>query len=176
MVNFVSNGNDDIFTNAVSALPCQRNLCRGFLLSMLTWRTQSRNVCYSVLLCKMLHNKQLQSVGVMSRFIFIFFSEIIGNDCSQVEKKGFWEVVESQDIPLGSASHCSVLVNDYLWVFGGSQLNLEPQEAVLQRYDFKGNFIVPFNVMYSILLNFYISYINPNSSKYLGNNISKGKI
>lgn len=65
---------------------------------------------------------------------------LIGNDCSQLEKKGFWEVVEpSKEVPLGSASHCSVLVNDYLWVFGGSRLNLEPQDSVLQRYDFKGS-------------------------------------
>lgn len=63
----------------------------------------------------------------------------LGNDCSQIEKKGFWEVVTpSSPVPLGSASHCSVLVNDILWVFGGSRLNLEPSESVLQKYDFKG--------------------------------------
>lgn len=69
------------------------------------------------------------------------FGDFLGNDCSQVEKKGFWEVIEPvKEPPLGSASHCSVLVNDNLWVFGGSRLNLEPQEAVLQKYDFKGIF------------------------------------
>ncbi|ODN01460.1 putative protein tag-53 [Orchesella cincta] len=63
-----------------------------------------------------------------------------GNDCSQIERRGFWEVVTpTSEVPLGSASHCSVLVNDYLWVFGGSRLNLEPKESVLQRYDFTEN-------------------------------------
>jgi len=70
----------------------------------------------------------------------ILASVITGNDCSQIERRGFWELVTpNSEVPLGSASHCSVLVNDYLWVFGGSRLNLEPKESLLQRYDFKGN-------------------------------------
>ncbi|XP_012270635.1 attractin-like protein 1 isoform X2 [Orussus abietinus] len=60
-----------------------------------------------------------------------------GSDCSQRADRGFWETITYKDIsPDGSASHCSVVWRDSLYVVGGDSFN---RAKMIYIYDFNGN-------------------------------------
>ncbi|XP_017752850.1 PREDICTED: attractin-like protein 1 isoform X1 [Eufriesea mexicana] len=60
-----------------------------------------------------------------------------GSDCSQRSDRGFWESVTYTDFsPEGSASHCSIVWKDSLYVVGGESFH---RTKMIYVYDFNGN-------------------------------------
>ncbi|XP_015604179.1 attractin isoform X2 [Cephus cinctus] len=60
-----------------------------------------------------------------------------GSDCSQRNERGFWEAVTYKDIsPEGSASHCSIVWRDSLYVVGGESFH---KAKMIYVYDYNGN-------------------------------------
>jgi len=66
---------------------------------------------------------------------FVWFK---GDDCSQLAKEGYWEIVTSKDsfTPVGSASHGAVVFLDSMYVIGGESFG---QGQMTYFYDFTGN-------------------------------------
>ncbi|XP_012260217.2 attractin-like protein 1 isoform X2 [Athalia rosae] len=60
-----------------------------------------------------------------------------GVDCSQRSERGFWEAVSYKDFsPEGSASHCSIVWRDSLYIVGGESYH---KGKMIYIYDFNGN-------------------------------------
>ncbi|XP_044593678.1 attractin-like protein 1 isoform X2 [Cotesia glomerata] len=60
-----------------------------------------------------------------------------GSDCSQRVERGYWETISYNDFsPEGSASHCSVVWRDSLYVVGGESFH---KSKMIYVYDFNGN-------------------------------------
>ncbi|KAG7200810.1 hypothetical protein KM043_003181 [Ampulex compressa] len=60
-----------------------------------------------------------------------------GSDCSQRSDRGFWETVTYAELSLeGSASHCSIVWKDSLYVVGGESFH---RAKMIYVYDFNGN-------------------------------------
>ncbi|XP_066586444.1 attractin-like protein 1 isoform X2 [Prorops nasuta] len=59
-----------------------------------------------------------------------------GADCSQRSDRGFWETVGYMVGPEGSASHCSVVWMDSLYVLGGESFH---RAKMIYVYDYNGN-------------------------------------
>ncbi|XP_063233286.1 attractin-like protein 1 [Bacillus rossius redtenbacheri] len=60
-----------------------------------------------------------------------------GDDCSQLEAEGFWEVVQHSDfVPEGSASHAAVVWKDSLYIVGGESYH---RAKMVYVYDLTGN-------------------------------------
>nr|CAD7262632.1 unnamed protein product [Timema shepardi] len=60
-----------------------------------------------------------------------------GEDCSQEEAEGYWEVVQLKDfVPEGSASHGAVVWRDSLYIVGGESYH---RAKMIYVYDFNGN-------------------------------------
>ncbi|XP_049809603.1 attractin [Schistocerca nitens] len=60
-----------------------------------------------------------------------------GDDCSQWEATGYWEVVQPKDfVPVGSASHGAVVWRDSLYIIGGESFH---RAEMIYVYDFNGN-------------------------------------
>ncbi|XP_035739558.1 attractin-like protein 1 isoform X1 [Vespa mandarinia] len=60
-----------------------------------------------------------------------------GVDCSQKKDHGFWESVTYKDFsPEGSASHCSIVWKDSLYVVGGESFH---RAKMIYVYDYNGN-------------------------------------
>lgn len=61
----------------------------------------------------------------------------VGADCSQRGDHGFWESVTYKDLPPeGSASHCSIVWKDSLYVVGGESFH---RAKMIYVYDYNGN-------------------------------------
>lgn len=61
---------------------------------------------------------------------------VLGEDCSQVAERGYWEVVQTKDfVPEGSASHTSVVWRDSLYIVGGESYK---RAQMIYVYDFNG--------------------------------------
>ncbi|XP_012222964.1 attractin-like protein 1 isoform X2 [Linepithema humile] len=60
-----------------------------------------------------------------------------GADCSQKGDRGFWESITYKDLPPdGSASHCSIIWKDSLYVVGGESFH---RAKMIYVYDYNGN-------------------------------------
>lgn len=60
-----------------------------------------------------------------------------GADCSQKGDRGFWESIIYKDLlPDGSASHCSIVWKDSLYVVGGESFH---RAKMIYVYDYNGN-------------------------------------
>ncbi|KAK0165280.1 hypothetical protein PV328_003808 [Microctonus aethiopoides] len=60
-----------------------------------------------------------------------------GGDCSQRVDRGYWETVTYNDFsPDGTASHCSVVWRDSLYIVGGESFH---KSKMIYIYDFNGN-------------------------------------
>lgn len=60
-----------------------------------------------------------------------------GADCSQKGDRGFWENIIYKDLlPDGSASHCSIVWKDSLYVVGGESFH---RAKMIYVYDYNGN-------------------------------------
>ncbi|EZA62767.1 Putative protein tag-53 [Ooceraea biroi] len=60
-----------------------------------------------------------------------------GADCGQKSDNGYWETVTYKDLPLdGSASHCSIVWKDSLYVVGGESFR---HAKMIYVYDYNGN-------------------------------------
>lgn len=60
-----------------------------------------------------------------------------GADCSQKGDRGFWESITYKDLlPDGSASHCSIVWKDSLYVVGGESFH---RAKMIYVYDYNGN-------------------------------------
>lgn len=60
-----------------------------------------------------------------------------GADCNQRGDHGFWESVTYKDLPPeGSASHCSIVWKDSLYVVGGESFH---RAKMIYVYDYNGN-------------------------------------
>ncbi|XP_043267343.1 attractin-like protein 1 isoform X2 [Venturia canescens] len=59
-----------------------------------------------------------------------------GSDCSQKSERGYWEPVPYNFSPEGSASHCSVVWKDSLYVVGGESFR---KTKMIYIYDYNGN-------------------------------------
>ncbi|XP_029172341.1 attractin-like protein 1 isoform X2 [Nylanderia fulva] len=65
------------------------------------------------------------------------FNGYKGADCSQKGDRGFWESITYKDLPPdGSASHCSIVWKDSLYVVGGESFN---RAKMIYVYDYNGN-------------------------------------
>lgn len=58
-----------------------------------------------------------------------------GSDCSQRSEGGYWEPVPYNFSPEGSASHCSVVWKDSLYVVGGESFH---KTKMIYVYDYNG--------------------------------------
>lgn len=71
------------------------------------------------------------NVIVIETFLYL------GDDCSQVASKGYWEVVGSMGfMPVGSASHAAVVFKDSMYIIGGESYKRGKMTYI---YDFTGN-------------------------------------
>ncbi|XP_044007084.1 attractin-like protein 1 isoform X2 [Aphidius gifuensis] len=60
-----------------------------------------------------------------------------GPDCSQKIERGYWETITYDDyLPDGSASHCSIVWRDSLYIVGGESFH---KSKMIYVYDFNGN-------------------------------------
>ncbi|XP_063985474.1 attractin-like protein 1 isoform X1 [Diachasmimorpha longicaudata] len=60
-----------------------------------------------------------------------------GSDCSQRVERGYWETIPYKDFsPEGSASHCSIVWHDSLYIVGGESFH---RSKMIYVYDFTGN-------------------------------------
>lgn len=60
----------------------------------------------------------------------------VGDDCSQVADKGYWEAIQQKDfIPHGAASHTAVVWRDSMYIIGGESYN---RAEMIYVYDFNG--------------------------------------
>ncbi|KAK7866706.1 hypothetical protein R5R35_003244 [Gryllus longicercus] len=59
-----------------------------------------------------------------------------GDDCSQREDGGYWEVVQSAFMPKGSASHGAIVWKDSLYIVAGESYQ---SAEMIYLYDFNGN-------------------------------------
>lgn len=78
--------------------------------------------------------KQIYEIFQTSAYRLTIFA---GADCSQRGERGFWESITYKDLlPDGSASHCSIVWKDSLYVVGGESFH---RAKMIYVYDYNGN-------------------------------------